>query len=73
MSQLIINLTPELQEKVNYHAADGNETPEELAVRLLEEYTEDCDDAERIEREIDSGRMKTYPWEEVRERLALAD
>ena len=73
MSQLIINLTPELQERVNYHAADGNETPEELAVRLLEEYTEDCDDAERIERDIKSGKIKTYPLEEVRERLALAD
>ena len=53
MSQLIINLTPELQKKV-------------------EEYVEDCDDAERIEREIDSGKMKTYSWQEVRERLALA-
>ena len=61
MSQLIINLTPELQERVNYHAADGNETPEELAVRLLEEYTEDCDDAERIERDIKSGKIKTCP------------
>ena len=73
MPQLIINLTPKLQERVNFHAADGNETPEELAIRLLEEYTEDCDDAERIEQDIKSGKIKTYPFEEVRERLALAD
>jgi len=73
MSQLIINLTPELQERFNFYALSGNETPEELAIRLCEEYVEDCDDADRISAEIDSGRMKTYPWEEVRERLALAD
>ena len=73
MPILTINLTPKLQERFNYYAASGNETPEELAVRLCAEYVEDCDDADRISAEIDSGRMKTYPWEEVKERLALAD
>ena len=73
MPQLTINLTPKLQERFNYYAASGNETPEELAIRLCAEYVEDCDDADRISAEIDSGRMKTYSLEEVRERLALAD
>ena len=73
MPQMIINLTQSLQNKINSYALSGNETPEELAVRLLEEYADDCDDADRISAEIDSGRMKTYPLEEVRERLALAD
>ena len=73
MPQLIINMPQKLRERFNHYAAYGNETPEELAVRLCEEYVEDCDDADRISAEIDSGRMKTYPYAEVRERLALAD
>ena len=72
MPQLIINLTPKLQERFNYYAANGNETPEELAIRLCAEYVEDCDDTDRIEQDIKSGKIKTYPFEEVRERLALA-
>ena len=54
MPQIIINLTPKLQERFNYYAASGNETPEELAVRLCAEYVEDCDDADRIEQDIKS-------------------
>ncbi|MBR2207500.1 MAG: hypothetical protein IJ859_01685 [Synergistaceae bacterium] len=73
MPQLTINLTPKLQERFNYYAASGNETPEELAIRLCAEYVEDCDDADRISAEIDSGKMKTYPLEEVMKRLELAD
>ena len=71
MPQMILNITPELQQRVSYHAMDGQETPEQLAVRLLEEYVDDCDDAERIGMKIDSGEMKVYPWSEVRSRLEL--
>ena len=35
--QLTINLTPELQARVNYHAADGNETPEEYVMNRVPE------------------------------------
>ncbi|MBQ7220682.1 MAG: hypothetical protein IJS28_06870 [Synergistaceae bacterium] len=44
--------------------------PEQLAIELLEEYFDDCDDAERLEALIQSGEMKTYPLEQVCNELA---
>ena len=41
-----ITLTPELEQQVNFWANKSHETPSELALRLIEEYVEDCRDTE---------------------------
>ena len=38
-----------------------------------QEDEEDAREAERVLKEIEAGRMKTSPWEEVRARLDLED
>ena len=73
MASITVELTPELQRRIVLWGGKGNETPEELTLRLLEEYVDDCEDAERISEEVASGRMKTYSLEEVRNELGLAD
>ncbi len=70
---MILNMTPELQNKINDYATAGNETPEELAIRLLQEYADDCDDADRICAEIDSGKMEVISWPKVRAELDLVN
>ena len=72
MAAMTVELTPELQERVSLWGSRGNETPEELTLRLLEEYVDDCEDAERISNEVSTGQMETYPLEEVRQELGLA-
>lgn len=48
-----------------------NSTPEQLALRLLEEYAADCEEADRIESEIDAGIMPTYSLREVKANLGM--
>ncbi|MBQ8692804.1 MAG: hypothetical protein IJ576_08750 [Synergistaceae bacterium] len=72
MASITVELTPELEQRVVLWGGKGNETPEELTLRLLEEYVDDCEDAERISEEVASGRMETYSIEEVRDELSLA-
>ena len=43
-----ITLTPELEQQVNFWANKSHETPSELALRLIEEYVEDCRDTEEF-------------------------
>ena len=38
-----------------------------------QEDEEDAREADRVMKEIDAGRMETYPWEEVKARLGLED
>lgn len=66
---MIIKLSPELEARVNEWGRASNRPSEELAVELLEEYFDDCDDADRLEALIQAGKMKTYPAEEVHEEL----
>ena len=73
MASITVELTPDLQRRIVLWGVKGNETPEELTLRLLEEYVDDCEDAERISEEVASGKMKTYSLEEVRNELGLAD
>ena len=73
MPQIVLNVSPELNSRVNFWGSRGNETPEQLTLRLLEEYVEDCEDAEKISAEIDAGRMKTYDWHDVRGNLGFDD
>ena len=69
--QLLIDVPQGLQERIIPLAHETNETTEELALRLLQEYVDDCEDAERISAEVASGKMPTYSWEEVKAHLDL--
>lgn len=60
MPQIILNVTPELLARVNYWSEQSKQSPENLAIDLLEEYFDDCDDADRLEALISSGQIKTY-------------
>ena len=73
MPQMVLNITPELSNRINFWGNLGNETPEQLTLRLLEEYVSDCEIAEEISSEVHSGRMKVYPYEQVKRKLALAN
>ena len=67
--KMIIDLPPELEQRVKNWSTESNEPPENLALGLIEEYFEDCDDAEKLENLIRAGEMKTYSMEEVHREL----
>ena len=71
MMQVILNIPNTLQERVIPLARATNETTEQLAVRLLEEYVDDCEEADRISAEIDAGIMPTYSLSEVKTHLGM--
>jgi hypothetical protein len=71
MMQLLLNIPSGLQERVIPLARETNETAEQLALRLLEEYVDDCEEADRISSEIDAGIMPTYSLQEVKENLGM--
>ena len=48
MPSLTLNISPELQSKAFSLAHETNETTEQLAVRLLKEYIEDCEEANKL-------------------------
>ena len=73
MPRMILNITPDMERRINDWSREFKEPPESLAVGLLEEYFEDCDDAEKLEALIASGQMKTYPLEEVHKELEELD
>ncbi len=64
--KLTIDLPPELAKRVKNWSLESNEPPENLALGLIEEYFEDCDDAEKLCAEVEAGRMELYPWEEIK-------
>ena len=65
MTAFTVNLSPELSARLNYWSVRSDLPPERLAVELLEEYFDDCDDADRLEELIRSGEMGTYPADDV--------
>ena len=76
MPEILLDFTPELQERVNFWSSKSNKEPDEFLKNIIAEYLEDLEDYEEaasIYSEIKSGRMKTYSWEEVREHLGLED
>lgn len=56
MPQMILDITPELLACVNDWSRQSKQSPESLAIDLLEEYFDDCDDADRLEALISSGQ-----------------
>ena len=74
MPEILLDVTPELQERVNFWSRRSNEEPDKFLKSIITEYLEDLEDYEeavRIHSEIQTGRMSTHSWEEVRERLGL--
>ena len=69
--QVLLNIPTNLQERVKPLAQATNETTEQLALRLLQEYVEDCEEADRISAEIDAGIMPTYSLQEVKQHFGM--
>ena len=66
---MIINLSPELEARVNEWGREFNRPCEQLAVELLEEYFEDSDTGAAISEAVKSGKSKLYSWDEVKTAL----
>lgn len=64
MTQIVLNITPELGKRIEGWSREFKEPPQALAVGLLEEYFEDSDTGARIAAEVDAGRMKVYSQED---------
>lgn len=66
-----IILSPELEKQVGYWASKSQETPNELAVRLLEEYVDDCQYAHEFftNKGVDDSCL--YSAAEVKDYLGL--
>ena len=70
---ITIEVAPELDNRIRLWSRLGNETPEELTIRLLEEYVDDCEEAEKISAGVARGDIETLPYAQVRHELELAD
>ncbi len=66
---MIIELSPELEARVREWGREFGRPGEDLAVELLQEYFDDCDDADRLEALIQSGKMDTIPASIVHKEL----
>ena len=66
---MIIELSPELEARVQEWGREFNRPGEDLAVELLQEYFDDCDDADRLEALIQAGKMETIPANVVHKEL----
>ena len=69
MSGMVLEISPRLEARIKDWSVQMKRPAESLAVELLEEYFDDCDDAMRLEGLIRSGQMKTYPAQEVHAEL----
>ena len=59
MPQVLLNIPTGLQNRITPLARLTNENTAQLAIRLLQEYVDDCEEADRISAEIDAGIMPT--------------
>ena len=66
---MIINLSPELEARVNKWGEEFHRPCEDLAVELLKEYFEDSDTGARIAENIKNGETEIYSWDEVKNGL----
>lgn len=69
MPTITVNISPELSARLNNWSLQSHLPAQQLAVELLEEYFNDCDDADRLEALIRSGNMETYPADTVHREL----
>ena len=54
MASITVELTPELEQRINEWSSEFKEPPQALAVGLLEEYFEDSDTGAEIAARIDA-------------------
>ena len=66
-----LEISPELEKGLTYWAKQSKETNEELAVRLIAEYIEDCDDLELYCKEKGTSVEEYFSTDEVRAELGL--
>ena len=74
MPQILLEVTPEFQERIKFWSSKTNKTPDLFIKSVIAEYLEDLEDYEeaaRISARIKAGKIKTHSWEEVRARLDL--
>ena len=69
MPTFTLSLSPALSARLDDWSIQSNLPPQQLVIELLEEYFDDCDDADRLEALIRAGDMKTYPAETVHREL----
>ena len=48
MPQVLLNITPELFNRLNDWSYQSHMPPQSLAIDLLQEYFDDCNDADRF-------------------------
>ena len=70
MPKLVLDVPSDLFSRVNDWGLHFNCKPENLAVELLQEYFDDCDDADKLEALIQSGQMPTFSADAVHKELA---
>ena len=63
---MLLNLSPELEARVNEWGKEFNRPCEELAIELLREYFEDSDTGAKISEAVNAGRTELYSWDEVK-------
>ena len=74
MSTMTVELTPDLEERVEIWRERANGDTGSMMTEALDRYLEDWEDytdAVQICSEVDARRMETYSWEEVKEHLGL--
>ncbi|MBQ3695072.1 MAG: hypothetical protein IJQ77_06875 [Synergistaceae bacterium] len=69
MTSITISVDDELNQSLESWSKKSNLPPEFLALDLLREYFDDCDDADRLEALIRSGNMNTIPAHMIHKEL----
>lgn len=65
MPQFILDISLELLARVNDWSKQSKQPPENLAIDLLEEYFDDCDDADRLEALISNCENTNVGWADM--------
>jgi RHH-type rel operon transcriptional repressor/antitoxin RelB len=74
--QTAIHLPEEAYERLKSLAQSRGQSPDDFMSKAILEYLEDLEDlmrAEEVMRDIEAGKSRTYPLEEVERRLGLDD
>ena len=66
---MILNLSPELEDRVTEWGREFNRPCEQLAIELLEEYFEDSDTGAEISEAVRAGKSGLYSWDNVKTSL----
>ena len=77
MPQMVLDVTPELQERVDFWCGETQQSPNILMLHALEGYLDDLEDEEdyadavRISEAVARGEEEVYTSEQVRNYLGL--